>query len=74
LYKISLDERSSSLLNKGPGPLQRGDNHTFKKISSPEPLDQFYPVLAQIFLRGRKFIFIQTKGIALLEGEIITKK
>jgi hypothetical protein len=30
--------------------------------------------LAQIILRGRGFKFVQRKGIALLQGEIIAKR
>jgi hypothetical protein len=30
--------------------------------------------LAQIILGGRKFKFVQTKGIALLQGEINSKR
>jgi hypothetical protein len=30
--------------------------------------------LAQIILGGREFKFLQTKGIALLQGEIIAKE
>jgi hypothetical protein len=32
------------------------------------------PDLAQIILRGRGFKFVQTKGITLLQGEIIAKE
>jgi hypothetical protein len=46
--------------NKGPGPLQRGDNHKNVKLRwghlkyfSPEPLCQFYPDLAKIILGGK---------------------
>ena len=42
--------------------------------SSPEPLGQFQPNLAQSILRWRGFKFVQMKGPALFQGEIILKK
>ena len=42
--------------------------------SSPEPLGQFQPNLAQSILGWRGFKFIQMKGPALFQVEIITKK
>ena len=42
--------------------------------SSPEPLGQFQPNLAQSILRWGGFKFVQMKGPALFQGEIITKK
>ena len=67
--------------NEGPLPFPRGDNYeiakihwqNFKKSSSPEPLGQFQPNLAQSILGWREFKFVQMKGPALLQGEIITK-
>ena len=41
--------------------------------SSPEPLGQFQPNLAQNILGWREFKFVQMKGPALFQGEIITK-
>ena len=41
--------------------------------SSPEPLGQFQPNLAQSILGWRGFKFVQMKGPALFQGEIITK-
>ena len=41
--------------------------------SSPEPLGQFQPNLAQSILGWRGFKFVQMKGTALFQGEIITK-
>ena len=41
--------------------------------SSPEPLGQFQPNLAQIIFGWRGFKFVQMKGHALFQGEIITK-
>ena len=41
--------------------------------SSPEPLGQFQPNLAQRILGWRGFKFVQMKGPALFQGEIITK-
>jgi hypothetical protein len=32
LYKLSFGERNSNLSNKGPSPLQRGDNHKNVKM------------------------------------------
>ena len=45
-----------------------------KKSSSPEPLGQFQPNLAQSILGWRGFKFVQMKGPALFQGEIIKKK
>ena len=41
--------------------------------SSPEPLGQFQPNLAQSILGWRGFKFVQMKGPALFQGEIITQ-
>ena len=41
--------------------------------SSPEPLGQFQPNLAQSILGWKGFKFVQMKGPALFPGEIITK-
>ena len=41
--------------------------------SSPEPLDQFQPNLAQSILGWRGLKFAQIKGFAFLQGEIIMK-
>ena len=43
-----------------------------KKSSSPEPRSQFQPNLAQCILLWREFNFVQMKGPALFQGEIIT--
>ena len=42
--------------------------------SSPEPMGQFQPNLAQSILGWRGFKFVYMKGSALFQGEIITKK
>ena len=43
--------------------------------SSPEPLGQFHPNLAQASLdKGLRFKFVHMKGPDLFQGEIITKK
>ena len=47
-------------------------NFTFSS-SSPEPLGQFQPNLAQSILGWRGFKFVQIKGHALLQREIIVK-
>ena len=44
-----------------------------KKNSSSEPLSQFRPNLAQSILGWRGFKFVQMKGLALFQREIITK-
>ena len=41
--------------------------------SSPEPLGQFQPNMAQSILEWREFKFVQLKGPALFQGEIIMK-
>ena len=41
--------------------------------SSPEPLGQFQPNLAQSILGWRGFKFVQIKGPSLFQGEIITQ-
>jgi hypothetical protein len=64
----------------GPDPLQRGDNHKnvkmewghFKIFSRTTG-----PILIRlgiIILGGRGFKFLQMKGIAFLEGEVIAKE
>ena len=62
---------------KGPALFQgeivmkkRKYNDEIKK-SSPEPLSQFQPILAQIILRWRGFKFVLMKGPALFQGEIV---
>ena len=56
-----------------PRPFPRGDNYeittltTFKNLS-PEPLDQWQSILGR-----REFKFVQMKGHALFQGEIIMK-
>jgi hypothetical protein len=42
--------------------------------SSPEPLGQYQPDLAQVILEERAFKFVQMEGIALLQREIIAKE
>jgi hypothetical protein len=67
--------------NKGPGPLQRGDNHKNVKMEwghleifsrttglSLTRLGTNHPLGEEIFN------FVQTKGIALLQGEILVKE
>jgi hypothetical protein len=62
--------------NKGPGPIKRGDNHkngvgSFKIFSRTTG-----PNLKRLSTNhswGRGFKFVQKKGIALLQGEIILK-
>ena len=41
--------------------------------SSPEPLGQFQPNLAQNILGWRGFKYVQVKGPSLFQGEIITQ-
>ena len=43
------------------------------KRSSPEPLGEFQPKLAQSILGLRGFKFVQMKGPAFFQGKIITK-
>ena len=60
-------------------PFPRGDNNeiakihwrNFKKSSSPEPMGQLQPNLAQRILGWRGFNSIQTKGHVLFYGEIV---
>ena len=42
--------------------------------SSPEPLGQFQPNLAQSILGWRRFKFVQMKGPVLFQGEIIREQ
>jgi hypothetical protein len=66
--------------NKGPDPLQRGDNHKYVKMGWVH-LKIFHsritgPILidvTQIIVRWRRFKFVQTKGITFLQGEMIAK-
>jgi hypothetical protein len=68
--------------NKGPGPLQRGDDHKNVKIWWGHLKIFFYrttePILTRLGtdhdLRWRGFKFVQTKKISLLQGEIIVKE
>ena len=43
------------------------------KSFSPEPLGHFQPNLAQSILGWREFKFVQMKGPALFQGEMIKK-
>ena len=43
------------------------------KSSSPEPLGQFQPNLAQCIFGWKGFKFVQMKGPTLFQGDIITK-
>ena len=47
--------------------------HFTFSYSSPEPLRQFQPNLAQSILLKREFKFVQIKGSAFLQGKIMTK-
>ena len=66
---------------KGFRFFKRGDNNEMMKIHcrnlkknfSPEPMSQFRPNLAQSILGWREFKFVQIKGPALFQEEIITK-
>jgi hypothetical protein len=64
--------------NKRPGPLQRGDNHKNVKIAWGNLKILFSRTTCVSLTRlgtnhpwGRGFKFLQTKGIAFLQGEII---
>jgi hypothetical protein len=66
--------------NKGPGPLQRGDDYKNVKMVWCH-LKIFSrttgPSLTRIGTNhpwGRGFKFVQTKGIAHIQGEIIAKE
>jgi hypothetical protein len=67
-------------INNGSGPLQRGDNHKnvkmrwchlkiFHRTTGP-----ILTILGRNHSKGRGFKFVQMKGIALLQGEIIAKE
>jgi hypothetical protein len=67
--------------NKRPGPLQRGDNHKNVKMGWGHLKILFSrstgPILTRLgtnHRRGTGFKFVQTKGIASLQGEIIAKE
>ena len=77
-----------SILFSSPEPKVRFSNHLsvvrrrrcrcWRKLftyssSSPEPLVQFQPNMAQGILGLRGFKFVQMKEPALSQGEIITK-
>ena len=47
--------------------------YEIKKSSSPEPLSQFQPISAQSIIGWRGFKFVQIKGPAFFQGEIIKK-
>jgi hypothetical protein len=66
--------------NKGPGPLQRGDNHKNVKKNCGHLLIFFSrttgPILTRLGINhpwGRGFKFLEMKGIAFLEGEVKAK-
>jgi hypothetical protein len=66
--------------NKGPGPFQRGDNHKNIKMGW-DHLNIFSrttgPSLTKLGTNRpwkRGFKFVQTKGIDLIQGEIIVKE
>jgi hypothetical protein len=66
--------------NKVPSPLQRGDNHKSVKMGWVH-LKIFSRTTGPILTRlgtnhplGRGFKFVQMKGIAILQGEIMAKK
>jgi hypothetical protein len=61
--------------NKGPGPLQRGDNHknglgSFKNLFLQNHLANFNQTWHKSSLEEEDFSVLK-KGIALLSGEII---
>jgi hypothetical protein len=67
--------------DKGPDPFQREDNHKnvkmgwgYLKIYFSRTTGPILTDLAHFILRWRGFKFVQMKGIALLEGEIIAKE
>jgi hypothetical protein len=67
--------------NKGPGPLLRGDDYKNVKMGWGH-LKIFFsrttgPILTRLGTNhpwGRGFKFVQMKGIAPLQGEIIAKQ
>jgi hypothetical protein len=67
--------------NKGPGPLQRGDNHKNIEMGWGHVIIFFSrttgPILTRLGINhswGREFKFVQMKGIALLQGDVIAKE
>ena len=68
-------------VNEGPSHFQRGYNSEIVKLywndlkifCPPEPLGQFLPIMGQSILGWSGFMFIQMKGHAFLQGEIIAK-
>jgi hypothetical protein len=78
-YKLSLVKGIQVCSNKGPGPLQRGDNHKNVKIGWSH-LKIFSRTTGPNLTRlgtnhpWMGFKFVQTKGITLLQGEIIAKE
>jgi hypothetical protein len=65
--------------NKGPGPLVRGDNHKNAKmgLGHLKISRTTGPILSKLGTNhpwGRGFKFVQIKGIAPLQGEIIAKQ
>ena len=69
-HKAFLDDGNSILFKWRASPFQRGDNWrniknlNLKKSSSPEPLGQFQPNLAQSILAWWVFKFVLKKGHA----------
>jgi hypothetical protein len=66
--------------NKGPGPLERGDNHKNVKMGWGHLKNYHWANFNQTWHKsflGRGDSFdkvVQTKGITLLQGELIEKK
>ena len=70
--QVSFSDHNLSVVRRCCRCCRRRKLFTFSS-SSPEPLGQFQPNLAQNILGWRGFKFVQMKGHAIFQGEIITK-
>ena len=71
--QVSYSDQNLSAVRRCRRPRCCRRRKLFTFSSSPEPLGQCQPNLARGILGHRGFKFVQMKGHALFEGEIITK-
>ena len=71
--QVSFSDQNWSVVRRRCRRRRRCFKHFTFSSSSPEPIGQFQPNLAQSILGCRGFKFIQMKDPALFQGEIIMK-
>jgi hypothetical protein len=68
-YKLSLGEWYSNCSNKGPGPLQRGDNHKNVKMGWGHLKTFFFRTIGPILTRlGTNYLWVKVIQICSKEG------